>query len=65
MTHIITTLILISSIILPYLFGRYFVYKYNPDNFIDVLMYWLTGIIPILIIAILVFFYIIIYIYIK
>jgi hypothetical protein len=65
MTHIITTLILISSIILPYLFGRYIVFKYKPSNHIDVFMYWFTGILFLGIIATLYFSYIHIYNYIK
>jgi hypothetical protein len=65
MTHIITTIILTYSIILPYLFGRYIVLKYKPSNFIYVFMYWFAGIIFLVILATLYFSYLHIYNYIK
>lgn len=61
MIHIITTLILISITILPYLFGRYIVYKEKPERGTDIVIYWLTGILPIVIIFLLAFLYVLIY----
>jgi hypothetical protein len=65
MTHIITTLILISSIIaftiVPYIIGRYIMYKEKPKEIMDIFFSWIIGILFYMVIFIIIFLYQIIY----